>query len=325
MAITDSQAVKYGFLVMYAEDMYNPDGPNKLAPSLDDRIEKSGWTVCATLTAEDNFASLVAPPGGKSKISGERVFFGFVAQNKEDLDLYAVVIRGTAGAIEWIIDAQFAPIPHPKHPNARVEHGFWDIFDTMQLADLNGKTTNQRATEGVADLVGQDGKVVVVGHSLGSSLATYFVQELAERIHERATACMFASPHTGNKAWVDLFDATVTDYRLFNYLLDIVTHVPAGFDYLPLRKATKIEPKDAQAGVTVELRCNHHVICYCAMLDFNQTQPASRDDRDKACAKCILGDKGTVPREAKLLAAAIKVVQSFGDKAVARMISEFGG
>jgi hypothetical protein len=42
---------------------------------------------------------------------------------------------------------------------------------------------------------------------------------------------MVASPHTGNQSFVDLFDQTIADYRLFNYILDIVPRVPLGSRY----------------------------------------------------------------------------------------------
>jgi triacylglycerol lipase len=328
MPITDSQAVPYGLLVMYAEDMYSAKAANTLAPPLDDRIANAGWTVRATITAEDKVALLIRDPKRRrefSQFSGKRVFFGFVAQNKADPDAYAVVIRGTEGVIEWIIDAQFAPMAHPQHPDTRVEHGFWDIFDTMQLADLTGQTTNPRATAGVAALVGPRGRVVVAGHSLGSSLATYFVEELAEIIGERASACMFASPRTGDRAWATLFDATVKDYRLFNYVIDVVTHVPTGLGYVTLSKAARIEPGSAQAGIKVGLGCNHHVICYCAMLDLAQTEPNTHDPRDQSCAQCILGGRETVTAEARALASSVRVLQTVSDKAAEMLLSHFRG
>jgi len=165
----------------------------------------------------------------------------------------------------------------------------------------------------------------VAGHSLGSALATYFVQELAERIGERATACMFASPRTGDKPWAALVDATVKDYSLFNYVIDVVTHVPTGLGYVTLSKVTRIEPGSAQAGIKVGLGCDHHVICYCAMLDFAQTEPNTHDPRDQACVQCILGGRGTVTAEARALATGVTVLQTVSDKAAEMLMAHFRG
>ncbi|MBI3801941.1 MAG: hypothetical protein HY268_33845 [Deltaproteobacteria bacterium] len=323
MPITNSQAVPYGLLVMYAEDMYSPHAANTLAPPLDDRIDKAGWKVCATITAEDKIAPLIKDPKLQSAFSGKRVFFGFVVQNKADKDSYAVVIRGTEGITEWIIDAQFVAVAHPKHPHTHVEHGFWNIFDTMQLADLNGQMTHAKATDGVAALVGQSGRAVVAGHSLGSALATYFVQELAEKIGDRASACLFASPRTGDQAWATLFDATVKDYRLFNYVIDAVTHVPTGLGYVTLSKVTRLEPATVQAGIKVGLGCNHHVICYCAMLDFAQTQPNTHEPKDQNCVQCILGGKEAITTEAEALSTGVKMLQTVSDKAAEMLVAYF--
>ena len=67
MAITNSQAVPFGLLAMYAEDMYSPEAANKLTPSFDERIEKLGWTPHAIITAEDTVSSLV-----KDKVRADR-------------------------------------------------------------------------------------------------------------------------------------------------------------------------------------------------------------------------------------------------------------
>jgi triacylglycerol lipase len=121
----------------------------------------------------------------------------------------------------------------------------------MSLADpVTGVTTHQNAAEGVATTVGA-GTLVVVGHSLGSALATYFADDLAERMGSRVSACLFASPRTGDAAWASLFAGAVTEYRLVNYLLDIVTHVP-GLGYATVPKATVIQPATAQAAIRLD-------------------------------------------------------------------------
>jgi len=87
------------------------------------------------------------------------------------------------------------------------------------------------------------------------------------RLGDRATACLFASPRTGDAAWVRLFDSNVTNYQVYNYIIDLVTHVPS-LGYTTLSKAIVLQPSKAQADIRLDIFCNHHVICYCAMIDY---------------------------------------------------------
>src|SRR5262245_51974762 len=123
MPISDSTAVKFGLLVMYAEDMYT-DGIK--IPPIDPRIKEAGWEAIAYLTAQDAIlhkqSSLL--PGQKQLIElGIIVFYGFLARDIADPHEYTVAIRGTSGIAEWIIDAEFLPIPNPREPETTVEKG----------------------------------------------------------------------------------------------------------------------------------------------------------------------------------------------------------
>jgi triacylglycerol lipase len=308
MSITDSQSVPFGLLTMYVEDMYSA-ALGSLNPPADPRIAASGWSIVAYLTAQDVLIPPKSAPRQRLSINGaKRVFFGVLAKSDADLTSYVAAIRGTDGFVEWVIDGEFLPIPHPRHAGVMVEQGFWNIYQTMSLADpATGLTTHQNAAEGVAKTVGT-GTVVVTGHSLGSALATYFTDDLAERLGSSVSACLFASPRTGDSAWADLFAATVLDYRLFNYILDIVTHVPT-LGYATLPNATVIQPTTAQAGVRLDILCNHHVICYCAMIDYNATMAAPTTAQDASCKSCILGPSSTMPESAKALAV---IINEFG-------------
>jgi triacylglycerol lipase len=309
MTITDAQAVGYGILVMYAEDMYTP---GLLKPVVDPHIAAAGWTVVGFLTAQDAVFPSKSDPDQSLRIDPmSRVFFGFVAKNTANPALFVVAIRGTDGIVEWVIDAEFHLIPHPRHANVCVEQGFWNVYQTMSLADpTTGLTTHQNAAEGIASLIGT-GTVIVAGHSLGSALGTYLADDLAERVGASVSACLFASPRTGDPAWAALFDAAVAGgYRLFNYILDIVTHVPS-LGYATLSKATVLQPASAQAGICVDILCNHHVLCYCAMLDYADTAAETPLNSAQGVygETCILGQANTVPDLAKALAA---VINEFG-------------
>jgi triacylglycerol lipase len=322
MPISDTEAVGYGLLAMYAEDMYSPVG--SLHPTADSRIAAAsgiaaaGWKVVGYLTALE---ALFPPQKTLSLDNARRVFFGFVAQDNSNPNSYVAAVRGTDGIVEWVIDAEFVPIPHPRHPGSTVEQGFWNIYQTMSLADpATGVTTHQNAAEGIEKLVGTAGTIVVIGHSLGSALATYLAEDLSERLPSRVSACLFASPHTGNSTWVSLFDNNIGNYRLFNYILDIVTHVPALLGFAALPKVTEIQPGTgqgglvAQAGIELSLLCNHHVICYCAMIDNTVVRPTT--SADTSCKACILAPPAGMPESAKALALIIDELGLADERAV---------
>jgi hypothetical protein len=145
---------------------------------------------------------------------------------------------------------------------------------------------------------------MVTGHSLGGPLATYLTLDLARgALGNRASGCFFASPHPGNQTFATYFDQTVQTYRVFNYILDIVPRVPSGPDYTHLPKRTILRPSTAEASINLGVGCNHHVICYSAMLDYEQAKPFVDNPPlvEKDSAACVLGPEVGRPTLAKLL------------------------
>ena len=294
--------VEFGLLAMYAEDMY-VDG--SLMPNAEPRIDAAGWKIVGHLTAQD--VLIPSNDASRQRLSinrDQRVFYGFLAQNKTDPTSFVVVVRGTEGLVEWLIDAEFLLVPHPQHAGVQVEQGFWGIYQTMSLVDLaTGAVAN--AADGIAKAIGT-GKVTVTGHSLGSAIATYLTEDLAEKLGPRASGCLFASPRTGDAAWAALFASKVTTCQLFNYILDLVTHVPS-LGYATLPSATVLQPSAAQASIRLDVLCNHHVICYCAMINYAAEQLAPTTTQDAGCVACI--SPAPMSEAAKGLAA---VINEFG-------------
>jgi len=324
MSITNSQAARLGRLSIFAMDMYTALPPPpvpastppvssapillyRLTPPPDPRIGTEGWTIVAYVVAQDAIFQ-----AGTTVIGGTTVYYGFLAQSATDSTRFVAVVRGTNGIVEWVEDAAFVPIPHPTLPGATVEQGFWDIYAGMHLLDLNGRQIGAGAADAIASVVGP-GTLTVIGHSLGSALSTYLTYDLADpsRLGARVSACLFASPQTGDLVFAAAFDKIVTDYRVFNYVLDVVPHVPLELGYATLPRATVLQPATSEASIRVNLFCNHHVICYCAMLDYEGTM----EDKDvlvtpddKACAACVLGPETAAPTLAKVLTTALMAV-----------------
>ena len=297
-------AVSFGLLAMYAEDMYTEGALN---PTADTRIAAAGWDVVAYLTAND--VLIPDPRAVNQRLSidrSKRVFYGFLAKSKTDPTSFVVALRGTDGLVEWLIDAKFLLVTHPVYADTQVEQGFWSVYQTMSLADpATGTTTHASAAEGIAVTVGV-GTVTITGHSLGSALATYLTLDVAVGLGDRATACLFASPRTGDAAWVELFDSKVPNYQVYNYILDLVTHVPS-LGYATLSKATVLEPSTAQADIRLDIFCNHHVICYSAMIDYAAAVAAPTVPGDAKCTLCI-----SPPPMSKAAIALADLINEFG-------------
>ena len=304
--ISNSVAAQYGLLAMHAMDMYRADKEN-LTPPTPDRLTDEGWVLLGYILGDDHLPFKKGP----IQAGGKQVCYGYAAHRNGEL---VAVIRGTDGLIEWLEDAEFLPAVYapkidlpPGPPGVKVEQGFWSIFDTMTLTTQAGADLGRlsAAITAAVELKPEITEVTVIGHSLGGPLATYLALELARGpIGKGVSGCFFASPHPGNQAFALFFDKTVPNYRVFDYILDIVPRVPFGPDYVPLPKLTMLRPSSAEASIKLEVGCNHHVVCYCAMLDYEDTQaaltPQAPADEQNSAA-CILGPEVGRASLAKLL------------------------
>jgi triacylglycerol lipase len=265
MPFTNTTAAAYGLLAMHAMDMYRSQ-LHSLTPAPAAGLTAAGWQVVAYVTGTDTV--LRKGVAGPMQMAGTTTCYGFAARNVAGE--FAVVIRGTDGFVEWIEDAEFIRIPYRPatalpagSPPITVEQGFWGVYMSLRLLGPSGVDLGVLGPAVVA-LAGATGPVTVVGHSLGSALATYLTLDLGRGgLGARASACLFASPHPGDQAFATLFDQTIADYRLFNYILDIVPRVPPSLGgYQPLPRRTVIWPSTAEAVIRFDIGCNHHVICY---------------------------------------------------------------
>ena len=291
MPITNPEAVDFGYLVAFAEGMY---APQSVTPGDGARVTAAGWDIVGHLIARDSILpdmSSLGPNDPKALQLGPLVFYGYLARNHADPTRYVAAIRGTNGFAEWVIDADFFLRDAPSSPGAKVEQGFWSVYDSMMLFGLDGVQIGAKAADGIASVVGQ-ATVTICGHSLGSAVATYLSFDVGKLMGARASACLFASPRTGDLAWTAAYAATVATCRLMNYVLDVVPYVPLdappGLQYSTLPSAEIILPSAAQAEVRFDLICDHTIICYCAMIDYADTK-ARASVQDAAAWSCIVG------------------------------------
>lgn len=276
--MNNSEAANLGLLLTYAMDMYVADSAS-LAPAPDPRL--TDWKIVGYITATDSIFRAL-----KSMALGGTVYYGYLAQSISKPDSFVAVVRGTDGIVEWIEDAEFSPVDHPTA--GKVEAGFFGIYGSMQYRSVGGDILP--AARGIANAVGQS-SLTVLGHSLGSALATYLTFDLAHpvRLEKRVRGCFFASPRPGNADFATAFATRVAAYSVFNYALDIVPRVPMGPDYCDLLNATRLEPNGIQARIGFSLNCHHHIVCYCSMLDYALQDWPKMPPIDLKCVGCIKG------------------------------------
>jgi triacylglycerol lipase len=300
MTFTDLTVIPYGLLVMYSMDIYRqktcPPAPFITPPS-----PTGGGLIIGYVMGSD---SIVPGHPDTGPGSGPPICYGTVIRRSPTE--VVVALRGTDGFAEWIEDGEFPLIPYapaaplpPGTSEARVEQGFWGIYRSLVLADIHGAVIGSLA-EKVPTILAVDDTVVVAGHSLGAPLATYLTLDLVRGpLGQRVSGCYFASPHPGDQSFATLFDRYVgNDYVVYNYLLDVVPRVPPiEFGYSALSKLRVIQPDTAQAEISFGVGCNHHVVCYLAMLDYKTTMAAITPvpKGEEGSAACVRGPRTGKP------------------------------
>ncbi len=156
----------------------------------------------------ENLALLSAKPDG---FFAHIEPFGFVARNKATGTVF-VTYRGTVSPEDWLSNITFPQVPFHDQWGS-VEKGFSELY-----VQTSASVTNAVKHSGAA-------KVVVTGHSLGSSLATLATADL---VINGVIPSMynFASPRAGDPDFARKLQASVPAlWRVVN-TEDIVTTVP---------------------------------------------------------------------------------------------------
>lgn len=231
--------------------------------------------VPAAWEIRDYFSAQDAIFRGSDGLSGERVYYGFLAESKANPENFIVALRGTIDMVEWGENGQFLLKPHPVV--GHIETGFFDIYRTLQLGNLP-------ALVGICEHVGTRGNLTIVGHSLGAAIGTYLAFDMASVQGTRVRARLFASPHPGDAAFVAAFDSTLADYVSYAYELDVVPRVPFGFGYCHLPKTAWLNPKNVEARIKFDLGCHHSMVSYVSMLDYAAyTSAWALDPSSRSC------------------------------------------
>ncbi|WP_168170332.1 lipase family protein [Rhodanobacter sp. C03] len=266
--ISEPVAAKRALLAMYAEDMFDPQTAT-LAPVIDPRCAGE-WRLLGHLIARNALFE------GQKLQLGDATYYGFLAVNKSDATNVVAVVRGTETTVEWLENFEGLLIDRPSI--GWVEQGFDSIYGSMTYVELGAAPAAAAATMSAASAIAAtlpaSVTVTVIGHSLGAALASYLMLDLAsvpQRTY-RVEGSLFACPRAGGRDFVQRVDDAVDAYRVYNYMRDLVPHVPPSLP-LPINfesfsQTIWIKACDAQAIIQNDIVCNHHAYCYAAMLDF---------------------------------------------------------
>lgn len=269
--------VNYGLMVAETFNTYARD-KNSLTPEIDaNGLIGKNLVIDGYLVANDNVISNMFKP------SKDQCFYGILAHEKDNPQKYVTLIRGTGNTLEWIDDAKAAPQSYSLPGSGMVESGFYDIYTSMSYLPALGTQTqnpvNQNLSANAAEAIAQvvtshQGSLTITGHSLGSAIATYLMYDIARKpeMNNKTDMCLFASPKPGNQDFVNAFEKITQNYVVYDYSSDMVPQVPPSFlGYQSLKGVKVLTPDNAQAIIKDNLLSNHHVVCYCAMLDYQYT------------------------------------------------------
>jgi Lipase (class 3) len=278
------QAFIYGELVSIAYNMYDND-PNNLTPTPPSHFQPPykfiAWVIMRDFIAWD----------------GKWVFYGLIAQNTSKTSEYVLAIRGTSSWIEWYDDLRSMElVPFPDFGGS-VGDGFYQIYQTMQVIYRSTASSPTAAAQtqslksagtfaqqvAAAIRLNEDAErasaltpqgpstpaTVVVGHSLGSALATLYVADNAslQGGQKVATPALYtlASPRVGDSVFATKFDGLgLTSWRVV-YDMDLVPMLPPeilGFQHIQTEYLY-----DYDSGIWPSPECDHSHITYLHLLN----------------------------------------------------------
>jgi len=292
--IITTTAARYGIYVADVMDTYTAN-PRNLTPSMQSTYSLAeDWCAIAYLVANDTYFLKKAALGVKPE---DYVYYGVLAQSKSTPQEFILVIRGTSGFLEWVVDAHVGMVPFGSKDCGNVEGGFFQLYKSMKLLkkDEHPTAVRENAWQRIRSLLpanSQDDKlrITIVGHSLGAALACFTTLDFCTRakLGDAVTGCFFACPRPGDADFASAFDKEVQSYTVYDYVADVVPNLPPNYPPLPtqfppivpsipgptgdsfvsLPQIYALDCNNSQAHILDNPKSNHHVLCYSAMLHY---------------------------------------------------------
>jgi len=212
---------------------------------------------------------------GRDKVdTGEEELYGHVWRDQDSAGL-VVSVRGTSDRQEWIDDAKFRHVKletgdMPNQSEAttvEVELGFHEIERSFTMSSQPG-TSERTPLASYIDAQSNVKSLTIVGHSLGSSLATLFAYKTKLRRPELDIRLLtFASPLTGAPSFSASFENQFKkSIRIVNRP-DIVPKMPfPELGYKHVWHPLMIDSGQNQKVVD-SLACHHSLNTYLHMID----------------------------------------------------------
>lgn len=272
-----AEDARLAVLVLAAEQMYDTHGPHAIGPPVDRRIA-ANWSLRGYIVGTDAIIRLL----GGLALGEQRVFYGLLLQHRTTLGQFAAVIRGTAGSVEWCEDLE--GLPKMSRWPGRVESGFQGIYDSFAYCAPGAPEIPLIGA--ISTAVGA-GTLTVVGHSLGSALATYLAYELSSALPGRVALRVWASPHPGDVAFMAAVAATVPNHAHYLNPNDIVPKVPVCFGYTHLANTIPIGPENERVSIKSDWGCSHHLTSYLALMDASSLVEAA-SPQNEPYLSCIV-------------------------------------
>jgi hypothetical protein len=214
------------------------------------------YTVVTTFYGND--LATEANPARAQQI----VSFGFVAQDPAGNAV--VSIRGTEGTLEWVQDARFLSVKCPFLAGAGcTEDGFTAVYESLRVTRDAASTRLVSALPAMA-FAKPVTSLTICGHSLGGALATLLALDVAANSRfKNPAAYTYASPRTGDPAFVSTYNQVVPTTFRFANRFDIVPKLPLAPVYEHVLGAFELNP---MVKVKFDLLCQHHLTTYMFLM-----------------------------------------------------------
>ena len=213
------------------------------------------------------FTPLVNLQGVDNVHRTTKEFYGHVSRLDSAPTTIVVSIRGTSDAQEWIDDVKVDLVSYSGNPEfGRVELGFKEILNSLTTA-APSSTEFAALDDYLASLENVD-RIIVVGHSLGSSVATLaaFKFKLA-KLASDVQLLTFASPRTGDHEFVEAFEKVIKDSVRVVNKPDLVPRVPPKIlAYRHIWRELEIDSKQDKS-IKHSVVCFHSLLSYLHILD----------------------------------------------------------